>query len=508
MVYLIGAGPGDPGLITARGLECLRQADVVLYDRLVHPRLLGHAPGAAERIEVGVAAPQPLEQEAICYLIAEKAREGKTVARLKWGDPFVFDHGGTEALFLHEQHIPFEVVPGVPAGIAAASYAGVPLTYPGSGDTLTFVRGHEDLGKSATDVDWASLARLDGAIVCYAGPEQLATAIDQLLTHGRSAEDPAAVIYDGTLPTQETVVAPLSDLARSLVSSGHRRPGVLVVGRVAGLREHLRWFDARPLFGRRILVTRPKEQAAELSERLEALGAEAIELPMIQIVPPDDYGPLDEACARVGEFDWIVFTSGNAVDAFMERLFAASLDARALGGVKLCVVGPATRARLASYALRVDMMPAEYRAETLAQALTAGGDVSGLKVFLPRADIGREVVASELRRQGAIVTEATAYRTVPADPDREGTPDIYKMLLERQLDAVTFTSASAVRNCVRLLGEEPAPDLLGRTVVAAIGPVTADAAAKCHVQTDVMPGEYTIPALVDAIVQHFRARPS
>jgi uroporphyrinogen III methyltransferase/synthase len=506
VVYLIGAGPGDPGLITVKGLQCLAAADVVLYDHLVHPRLLRHARPDAEKIDVGVAAPQALEQEAICYLLSEKAREGKVVARLKWGDPFVFDRGGSEALFLHEQGVRFEVVPGIPAGIAAASYAGVPLTYPGGGDTLTFVRGHEDEGKTQTSIDWASLARLDGTIVCYAGPEQLPKILDALVSNGRAAEDAAALIYNGTLATQETTLGSLDEIARKVEQASDHRPAILVVGRVAALREHLRWFDARPLFGKRILVTRPREAAAELADLLEALGAQAIEAPMIRILPPEDWGPLDAACAMISRFDWIVFTSGNAVDAFMQRLLMAARDLRALGGVRLCAVGPATADRLARHGLNVDLVPHEYRAETLAQALAESGDVRGVKIFLPRADIGREVVAQELRKHGAEVTEAVAYRTVVAEAEREGEPDIYRMLLERRIDVVTFTSASAVRSFVKVMGAEPAADLLQATVVASIGPVTAEAAAQYNIKTTIIPTQYTIPALVDAIVDYFAPR--
>jgi len=503
IVYLIGAGPGDPGLITARGLQCLAAADVVLYDHLVHPRLLRNARADAEKIDVGVAAPQPLEQEAICYLLVEKAREGKIVARLKWGDPFVFDRGGSEALFLHEQGVRFEVVPGIPVGIGATSYAGVPLTYPGAGDTLTFVRGHEDEGKTRAAVDWTSLARLDGTIVCYAGPDQLPHMLGALLSHGRPPNDSAALVYNGTLPTQETLVGSLEEVAHAVRQSSDRRPAVLVVGRVAALREHLRWFDARPLFGRRILVTRPRDQAAELVELVEAMGAEAIEAPMIRIVPPDDYGPLDEACAHVDRFDWIIFSSANAVDAFMQRLQASPLDLRALKGVRLCAVGPATAERLSPYGLKIDLVPSEYRGEAVLQAISQVGDVRGLKVFLPRGNIGREVIADGLRKLGAEVSEAIAYRTIVADTEREGEPDIYRMLLERRIDVVTFTSASAVRNFVKILGAEPAADLLRTTVVASIGPVTAEAAAQLNIHTTVMPSSYTIPALVDAIVEYF-----
>jgi uroporphyrinogen III methyltransferase / synthase len=489
--------------MTVRGLQCLEAADVVLYDHLVPARLLRSARADAEKIDVGVAAPQALEQEAICYLLAEKAREGKIVARLKWGDPFVFDRGGSEALFLHEQGVRFEVVPGVPAGVGVPSYAGVPVTYPGGGDTLTFVRGHEDEGKARASVDWSILARLDGTIVCYAGAQQLPHILSALVSHGRPAEDSAAIVYNGTLPTQETVTGSLEQIARNAKVAADRRPAILVVGRVAALRDHLRWFDARPLFGKRVLVTRPRDQAAELVERLEAMGAEAIEAPMIRIAPPEDYGPLDEACLKAGSFDWIIFSSANAVDSFIQRLLATPLDLRALGTVKLCAVGPATAERLAANGLKVDLTPGEFRGESVARALAETGNVRGLKILLPRADIGREIVAEELRKQGAEVTEVVAYRTVVVEPEREGEPDIYRMLLERRIDVVTFTSASAVRNFVKVLGAEPAADLVRTTVVASIGPVTAEAATQCNIQTTVMPSTYTIPALVDAIVDYF-----
>ncbi|OLD20150.1 MAG: uroporphyrinogen-III C-methyltransferase [Acidobacteria bacterium 13_1_40CM_3_65_5] len=503
IVYLIGAGPGDPGLITVRGQQCLASADVVLYDHLVPARLLRHARPDAEKIDVGGAAPQAQEQEAICYLLAEKAREGKTVARLKWGDPFVFDSGGSEALFLHEQGVHFEVVPGIPAGIAVPSYAGVPITYPGGGDTLTFIRGHEDEGKTRASIDWTSLARLDGTIVCYAGPQQLKTILAALVAHGRPPDDSAAVVYDGTLPIQETLDGSLEEIAKA-IKPDERRPAILIVGRVAALRQHLRWFDARPLFGKRVLVTRPREEAADLVDRLEAMGAETIEAPMIRIVPPEDYGPLDEACAQAGRFNWIIFSSAHAVDAFVERVLAGPRDLRSLNGAKLCGVGPATGERLARYGLKVDLTPSEYRAEGILRALSETDDVRGLKILLPRADIGREIVADELRKQGAEVTEVIAYRTTAVEAEREGEPDIYRMLLEHRIDVVTFASASAVRSFVRVLGTEPAADLLSATIVASIGPVTAEAASQFNIKTTIMPALYTIPALVDAIVEYFQ----
>jgi uroporphyrinogen III methyltransferase/synthase len=503
IVYLIGAGPGDPGLITVRGLRYLAQADVVLYDHLVDPRLLRHARPGAETIDVGLAAPQPLDQEAICYLLADKAREGRTVARLKWGDPFVFDSGGSEALFLHEQGLRFEVVPGIPAGVGVPSYAGIPVTYPGGGDTLTLVRGHEDDGKVRTSVDWTSLARLDGTIVCYAGPERLPQIVNALVSHGRPPGDSAAVVHGGTLPKQETLVGTLETIAGMTKQATERRPGVLVVGRVAALREHLQWFDSRPLFGKRIVVTRPRDQAAELIEQIESMGAEAIEAPMIRVVPPHDYGPLDAACRDLATFDLIVFSSANAVDSFVQRLLASPFDFRELKGVTLCTVGPATAARLARHGLKADLTPPEYRAESLVRAISETRDVRGLRILFPRADIGRETVADELRQKGAEVAEVIAYRTVAAEPERDGEPDIYRMLLERRIDVVTFTSASAVRHLVAGLGAEQAADLLRTTLVASIGPVTAEAAARCDIQTTIMGSQSTVAGLVAAIVDYF-----
>jgi len=504
-VFLIGAGPGDPGLITARGLECLRRADVVLHDRLVHERLLRHARPGAEVIDVGTAAPQPMAQEAICYLLAEKAREGKVVARLKWGDPFVFDRGGEEALFLHEQGVGFEVIPGIPAGIGVPAYAGVPITYPGGGDTLTMVRGYEDESKTVPDVDWASLARLDGTLVCYAGAQQLPGILDALISHGWAADTPAMIVWNGTLTSQVSASGTLAELVEQVHDRPRRLPAILVVGRVVGFRDHLRWFDERPLFGKRVLVTRPREQAAELCDALATLGAEAIEASMIRISPPEDPAPLRDAVSRAADFDWIVFTSGNAVQMFMETLLAGDQDVRALKGPKLCTVGTSTAEKLTTFGIKVDVVPSEFRGEALVQALAAHGSLEGARVLFPRGDIAREVVGEELRRAGAEVTEVIAYRTLIDDAQREGEPDIYGMLLDRKIDVVTFTSGSAVRNFAKVYGEEQAADLLRNTEVAVIGPVTAQAAQQLGIRVSIQPGTYSIPALVDAIAGHFSA---
>jgi uroporphyrinogen III methyltransferase/synthase len=503
-VYLIGAGPGDPGLITARGLELLRLADVVIHDHLVSSALLKEARRSAELIDVGTAAPQQMAQAAISILLAEKAREGKVVARLKWGDPFVFDRGGEEALFLHEHGIPFEVVPGIPAGTAVPAYAGVPVTYPGGGDTITLVRGYEDESRTAADIDWASLARLDGTIVCYAGAHQLIRITEALLASGWSPDEAAVVVYNGTLPSQETVTTTIGDLRERLGAHPPRRePAILVLGRVVGFREHLRWFDVRPLFGRRVLVTRPREQARDLVERLAALGADTVEAPMIRITPPDDPTPLLTAAEDPSSFDWIIFTSANSVEGFMTALLSHHRDVRALKGPTLCAVGPGTAERLRRYSVVADVVPEEYRAEAVLDVLAARGPLEGTRVLLPRSDIGRELIAEQLRKAGATVTDVIGYRTVLDELQREGDPDVYRLLLEGRIDVVTFTSGSAVRNFVRVYGADQVADLLKTTTVATIGPVTAEAARQAGITVSVQPASYTIGGLVDAIAAFF-----
>jgi len=503
-VFIVGAGPGDPGLITVRGLRRLESADVVVYDHRVDARLLRSARADAEKIDVGPAAPRPLDQDAISLLLVEKAREGKTVVRLKLGDPFVFDSGGKEALFLHEQQVPFEVVPGVPATIAIPAYAGIPITYPDAGDVVTLVRGHEAETNEPPRVDWDRLAGIDGTLVCYAGAQQVGAIASALLASGRSPEESAALVYDGTTPAQQTVVAPLGEIQ---AAARPNEPAMFVVGRVAGLREHLRWFDDRPLFGRRIVVTRSREQAAELVDMLEERGAEAIQTPTIRIAPPEDFEALDRACAEAGGYDWIVLTSANAADAFFDRLLQRG-DARDLKGVRLCAIGAGTAQRIGRYGVRADLVPDEARAEGVFDALKAAGPLAGTRILLPRADLAREVLPEQLRDAGALVTDVVAYRTLLAGGERDADHDIYRMLLDHQIDAVTFTSASTVRNFARMLGEEEAADLLNTTVVAAIGPVTAEAAQQLGIRTTVMPKKYTIPDLVDALVEHFGAAPA
>jgi len=496
-VYIVGSGPGDPSLITVRGRECLGRAEVVIYDHRVPEALLDSAPPGAERIDVGAAAPKPLDQEAISYLLAEKAREDKIVVRLKWGDPFVFDSGGREALFLHENRIPFEVVPGVPLAIAGPAYAGVPITYPDGGDALILIRGHESETNEPNRIAWDHVAGIRGTLVCFAAARQIDTIARSLVAHGRAPEEAAVLVYDATAATQRTIEGTLGDIAGHAIDG---RPALLVVGPVANFRQHLRWFDTRPLFGRRIVVTRAREQAGELIRALEELGPDVVALPAIRILPAENLAALDAACDAAASFDWIVFTSINGVDQFMQR-YLSRRDIRDLKGPRLCTVGPSTTAALTRYGMRADVTPAEYRSEGILPALREHGPLAGKRFLLPRAQIAREVLAEELRAAGAYVADVAAYSTVQA---AEGSAqDIYRMLLDRQIDAVTFTSASTVRHFVELLGTEQAPDLLAPTVIAAIGPVTAESAQQLGLNPVVVPAHYTIPGLVEALVDHF-----
>ena len=506
VVYLIGAGPGDPGLLTVRGRECLEVADVVVHDDQVPAAILKWARRDAEIIGVGSAAQPQVAQAAIGYLLADKVREGRVVARLKWGDPFVFERGGEEALYLHEQGVQFEIVPGVAPAIAAPAYAGIPATYPGGGDTLTIVRAFDDEHRHLPGAQWASLSNLEGTLVFHVGPHQLGRLLTELDARGWSALASAALILRGTTTTQAVVEGTLGDIAE--YARAHQRVGaaLLVIGRVVGFREHLRWFDNRPLFGVRVLVTRPRDQAAELVEQLSSLGAEAVEAAMIRITEPADLTPLRDAAARAGEFDWIVFTSVNAVDAFMGVALRVHRDVRGLSGPCMAVIGTATHERLARYGIRADVVPDEFDAEGLVAALRKEGALKDARVLLPHSDIARELIATELRESGADVTEVVAYRTIVDETLRDSVDnDVYRQLLERQIGAVTFTSPSAVNAFAAIFGEEQTGDLLGHTVVASIGPVTSRALRRLGVLVAVEPARHTVEALAEALAAHFGA---
>jgi len=499
MVSLVGAGPGDPGLLTLSGMRCLAEAEVVVHDALVNPRLLDHAPASAERIYVGKSAGRhTLPQEEINRLLVERASAGKRVVRLKGGDPFIFGRGGEEAEALAAAGIPFEVVPGVTSAIAGPAYAGIPLTHRDFTASVAFVTGHEDPAKADSGIAWDRLATGAGTLVFLMGVGRLPEIVAQLTRHGRAPETPAAVVRWGTRPDQEVVTGTLAELVEK--TRGMRPPALIVVGEVVRLRERLAWFERRPLFGKRVLVTRAREQASELTRRLEAAGAEVVEYPAIAILPPESFRPLDAALGRLREFSWLILTSVNGVRFFWERLQAAGKDARALAGLRVAAIGPATAAALGAHGIRADLVPGEFKAEGLLEGL-AGEALSGAGILIARAAEAREILPEALRARGARVEVVPAYRTVKNSRD---VAPLRAMLEERAIQVVTFTSSSTVTHFLDLAGPEPAR-LLEGVLVASIGPVTAQTAARHGIVSQVVPDRYTIPALVEALAAHVRA---
>jgi len=496
-VYLIGAGPGDPKLLTIKGAEALAKADVVVYDRLVHPAVLKHARPDAEMIYVGKASSRhTMKQEDINRLLVEKAKEGKVVARLKGGDPFVFGRGGEEAEELASAEIEFEVIPGITSAIAVPAYAGIPVTHRKLCSALGIITGHEDPAKAESSIKWDKIATGSDTLVFLMGVENLPNIVSELVKNGRPKETPVALIRWGTRPEQETLVGTLETIVQQVEETGFKSPAITVVGEVVALRERLRWFDNRPLFGKKIIVTRSREQASALSEKLEALGAEVVEFPVIRIVPPADTTGLDAAIhtlANQQPYDWVIFTSANGVELFIKQLFDLGLDVRAMGRAKLTAIGPVTAAALERYGLRVDYVPSEFVAEAVVRDFPE--DPSGKKVLLARAKQAREVLPEKLRELGAEVEVAAVYETMLEDSDAA---EIRRMLDAGEIDAVTFTSSSTVKNFVSLAG---GPALPGTVTVACIGPVTAETARGLGLKVDIVAEEYTIDGLVEALAK-------
>ena len=501
-VYLIGGGPGDPGLITVRGQARLRDADVVLYDRLIGDELLESARPGAELIYVGKSAQKhKLSQDEINDLLVEKARAGLNVARLKGGDPFVFGRGGEEAQALAAAGVPFEIIPGISSPIAAPAYAGIPITHRRVASNFAVVTGHRRRGGKGADeglgLDWDALTRMDTLIVLM-GVGNLPIIAEELLDAGRDPETPAALVRWGTTPRQRTVTATLATIAQRANERGLRPPAVLVVGDVVHLRRRLRWFDSRPLFGLRVLVTRPADKAGQTAAELKELGAEPIRFATIEIRPPDDWAPVDASVQRLssGHYDWVIFTSTNGVRFVWQRLQKAGRDGRAFAGARLGAIGPVTAEELAKHGLRADLVPDRYVAEAILEEI---GPVSGQRVLLPRADIARPALAVGLKGAGAQVDEIAAYRTIPAGSDRG--QRIREMIASGQMDILTFTSSSTVRNFSAALA--PLPPIHERTVVACIGPVTAETARDSGLPVHITAEEHTLEGLLEALVDHF-----
>lgn len=499
MVYLVGAGPGDPKLITLKGLECIQKAQVVVYDRLVSPRLLSHVRPDAELIYAGKSPDKhTFKQDEINRILVEKAKEGKVVTRLKGGDPFVFGRGGEEALTLQENGIPFEVVPGITSAIAVPAYAGIPVTHRGLASNLTIVTGNEDPAKNNSSIAWETIAPDKGTTVFLMGMRNLPLIVAKLLDHGKPAATPVAVISWGTRTEQRTVVGTLDNIVEKVAQAKIRHPAIIVVGQVVNLRDKLRWVEKKPLFGKRVVITRARSQASTLAQKVETLGGEPFEFPVIDIAEPLDYAPMDEAISNIHSYNWIIFTSVNGVISFFKRLRFLGKDIRELQGIRISAIGPKTREEIEKYGLFVDYVPDEYRAEAVIEGLGAQ-EVRGKRILLPRADIARKILPQELSRMGAQVNEVTAYRTVRGKGDVRL---MEAMLVEGTAHIITFTSSSTVRNFVDMLGREKAGRLLRDITVACIGPVTAETATQLGLHVDVLAEEYTIDGLMQAIVQH------
>lgn len=497
-VYLIGAGPGDPGLLSIKAMECLKAADAVVYDRLADPRILSYARPDAEMVYVGKAsANHTMRQPDINKLLVKLAAEGKTVARLKGGDPFVFGRGGEEAIELLEAGLPFEFVPGVTSAIAVAEYAGIPVTHRRVATSFAVITGHEDPTKGESTINWQGLATAVDTLVFLMGVENIPKITQKLIENGRAADTPAAVIRWGTHPEQQTLVTTVGNAAADVAAAGLKPPAIFIVGNVVKLRDKLRWYDNKPLFGKTIVVTRARAQASALTKQLEAEGAKVIEAPSIKIVPPASYDELDAAVKNISSYKWVVLTSANGVKAFFARLAALGMDSRALAGVKIAAIGCGTAKTLSGFGITADLVPATYKAEELAESLStqlAQGD----KVLLPRAMEAREVLPETLRKLGAEVDVITAYETVA---DCANKAELIEALTNKEIDMVTFTSSSTVTNFLKVLDGNK--ELLNGVSLAAIGPVTAETCLKNGLTPAVTAKTFTIAGLTDAIKSYY-----
>jgi len=487
-------------LITVKGAELLRKADVIIYDRLAGHRLTALARPGAEVIYVGKSPDcHTLKQAEINSLLVAKAREGKLVVRLKGGDPFVFGRGGEEAEALVEAGIDFEVVPGVTSAIAVPAYAGIPVTHRDFTSTLAVITGNEDPTKENPGIAWDKIATGAGTLVFLMGMANLPAIVRRLVENGRSPQTPAALVRRGAGPEQQTLTGTLEDICEKAKLAEFKNPAVIIVGDVVSLREKLNWFEKKPLFGKRVLVTRSREQASALSAAIEEAGGEALEFPVIRVVEPEDYGPLDRTISNLKTYDWVIFTSVNGVQAFFRRLRHHRKDVRELHQARLCAIGPKTGEALENYGLLVETVPEKYRAEEIIEVLRdrIGG---GTKILLPRADIARKVLPEALRQMGADVTEVTAYRTVAGDGDSSR---IREMLARGEIHLITFTSSSTIRNLVKMLNAPDLQALLKNVVVACIGPVTAGTARELGLKVDVVAEEYTIEGLVRSLLGYY-----
>jgi len=485
-VYLVGAGPGDPGLITVKGRKILERADAILYDHLANDRLLDLAPASAERVYVGKKrSTHEFSQEEISAMLIERARRGWNVVRLKGGDPFIFGRGGEEIEALSAAGIPFEIVPGVTTPLGLAAYTGVPLTHREHTSAVTFVTGH-----NVEAIDWSKVGAAE-TIVLFMGLVNFPAIAQELIARGRSAKTPAMAVRWATRPDQQTITGTLEDLPRKISDSGMKPPATIVIGEVVALRDRFSWYEKLPLFGQRIVVTRDRRQAMELAEPIEALGGEALLLPVIEIREAADPAPLDHAISQLNSYDWLIFTSVNGVKYFLDRLDRSAVDLRSLKA-KICAIGPATKAAVEALHLKVDKMPEEYVAESLVQAF-ASEDLNWRRILLPRAAVARDLVPMELKRRGATVDVVEAYRTViPEDAAARA-----KEILARRPHWITFTSSSTVNNLVEAAGA----DALRGIKLASIGPITSHTIREHGLEVNLEANPHTVPGLIAALIR-------
>lgn len=503
-VYLVGAGPGDPKLITLRGKELLESADTVIYDYLSNPKLLDFTKETAEKIYVGKkgGSRSSEHQEKINALMIDVAQRGKIVVRLKGGDPFIFGRGGEEVEALATAHIPFEVVPGITSAIGVPTYAGIPLTHRELASSVTFITGHEDPAKGESRLNWAHLAQGADTLVFLMAMGNLSKMIKRLIRHGRAPETPIALIQWGSYPFQKTLVGTLENIVSKAASEEIKPPVVMVIGEVLSLRDRFNWFENGPLFGKRILVTRAQEQASEFLDLLASYGAEAISFPTLQIVPPPQWDALDAAITQIEQYDTLIFTSVNGVTYFRKRLETLQKDLRLLKGISICAIGPKTAKAIHDWGLQVDFIPAEFKAEGLIEALETKG-IHGNRFLIPRAKEAREILPEEIKRLGGSVDVVPVYQAIQPTYD----PKEIKALHRRgKIDILTFASSSTLRNFIEIIGHEGLETWFNESAVACIGPITAQTAYEFGLKVDVIPNEYTFPALADAIVDYFKKK--
>lgn len=500
-VYLVGAGPGDPGLITVKGLDAVKEADCIIYDFLANSRILEYAKKGAETIYVGKKGDQKtIPQEEINRLIIKKAARGKIVARLKGGDPFIFGRGGEEAEELVNAGIEFEIIPGVTSAVAAPAYAGIPLTHRDLSSAVTFITGQENPLKERSSIAWDRLSTGRGTLVFLMGWKNLPLITSKLMENGWDPSTPVALIRWGTMTKQVSLAGRLDNIVEIARERELKPPVITVVGEVVNLREKLAWFETKPLFGKRVLVTRALEQAGDFSKLLEKNGAEPITFPTIKTTAPPDWKELDKAIKRLSVYDWAIFTSVNGVKYFFERLYKLGYDIRELKDVKICAIGPMTAKAVAEWNIKIDLTPKEFKAEGLLEAL-GKRRIKGKRFLLARAMEAREIIPQEIKRLGGKIDVAPAYRTVR--PAREA-GEMRKLFLEGGIDLVTFTSSSTVTNFVKMFKKPEIPGLLKGCKVACIGPITADTAKGYGITVDIMPKDYTIPALTRAMADYFK----